>query len=292
MKARRIIGMAVAIGALLIAVLASPALASPQARPRHTVIPAERYSSFQLRGTNGYEIYVSTIGSARLAVELFSRADYARYLTPAKLGGGRIEAKIGNIGQIAMQFKPSGPPQISTEPQGQCRGRRPLGQHGVFTGRFTFRGERGFTVARASRVDGYREESFREVCKGGGRNGYHEGAPLQPDLTARAIQGNRAISVEVFLRPEELSTQANIREARGRLQIERSIAIAGDGSLYSPQSDGSALITPPPPFTGEALYQPEALGGDPWTGTLTAPFPGLGAVRLAGSGFAVSHGRR
>jgi hypothetical protein len=284
---RRRIGTAIAIAILLAAISSSPALASPQGRSGRTVIPGYRYSSFHLRGTNGYELDVSTVGADHLAVELFSGPNYVSYLTPAKIGHDRVEAKIGGLGRIMMEFKPSGPPQKSTEPQGECRGRRPLGQYGVFKGWFGFRGERGFTAVKANRVEGYREESFREVCKGGGRNGYAEEPPLEPDLAARASRGDRAVSVEIFLKPEELSTHAAIRERRGRLEIERMIGIAGERGLYLPQSDGSALITPPAPFTGEAEYRPEALAGAPWTGTLSAPFPGLGVVRLAGNRFEV-----
>jgi len=290
-RARGIVVVALGIAIVLALSAASPVLGSPALHRRQTVIPPSRYTSFVLRGTNGFQVFVSTAGSSHVAVELFSGSDYVSYLAPASISHDRVEARIGSLGRIAMRYEPSGSWRPSTEPQGQCRGRIPRLQNGVFLGHFNFRGERGFTTAGTTRVRAFRRESFREVCKGGGRNGFGEQPPLKPNVIATATLGGRAVSVELFLKPEELSTHASVREKRGSLLIERTIGIAGEDSRYAEQSDGSVLVTPPPPFRGEADYRPGASGGRVWTGTLAAPFPGLGVVPLAGGDFSVSQPR-
>lgn len=279
--------VALGIVVVLASATASPGFGASSIRRRQTVIPPSRYTSFALRGTDGFQVFVSTAGSSHVAVELFRGPDYLSYVAPATIGNDRVEAKIGRLGRIAMRYEPSGPWRPSTEPQGHCRGRVPRVQNGMFIGHFNFRGERGFTTAGATRVRAFREESFREVCKGGGRNGFAEQPPLKPSVVATATHGDRTVSVELFLKPEELSTHANVRERRGSMLIERTIGIAGEGSRYAEQGDGSVIVTPPPPFRGEADYAP----GTSWTGTLAAPFPGLGVIPLAGGDFGVSQSR-
>jgi hypothetical protein len=285
-RGRLLTGTTVAI-AVLVVMSVSAAHGSPLLR-RQTVIPASRTSFFQLRARSGFEVQVATVGDHHVLLQFVSQPDYVSYLAPARIGGGQIDAKIGGLGEIEMRFKPSGPAKRSSEPQGQCRGRRPLIEKGVFVGRFRFRGERGFTAVDTSRVEGLREESFREVCRGGGRNGFAEQGPLKADPTARTGGGNRTVSVEVFTGSERLVTEATVRERVAGLLIERTVIVGGEGSRYSPQSDGSALISPPSPFSGEVDYRPPSLGGDPWDGTLSASFPGVGVVRLAGKQFSVS----
>jgi hypothetical protein len=287
-RGRLLTGTTVVMAALLLAVVLVPATAASPSLRRETVIPASRSLFFHLPASDGFEALVATVGDRHVLIQFLSQPDYVSYLAPATISQDQIDAQIGELGEIEMQFRPSGPAKKSSEPQGQCRGRRSLVEKGAFVGRFRFRGERGFTAVDTSRVEGLREEAFREVCKGGGRSGFAEEGPIKPDLIARTGRGNRAVSVEVFIGSERLSTEATVREKDPGLVVERTVIVGGEASLYSPQGDGSGLISPPSPFSGEVDYRPASLGGNPWVGTLSAPFPGIGVVRLAGKRFSVS----
>lgn len=260
------------------------------AEPGHTVIPPYRGLSFHLRSTHGYEVAVRTAGSDRLVIEASSRGTYLEYTVPAHNSDNRIEAKIANLGAIAMRFDPSGPLERSTEPQGECKGRRERFQRGAFHGRFRFRGERGFTTVRASRASGSFSHSFREVCAGknAGRNDNPE---LQPTLIARSNAGGRSLAVEVFLGEESASFHAIVVEKRSGLRVERTLIQGAGPNSYLPEPDGAATLIPPLPFTGTVKYQPPSIGGEAWSGSLSASFPGLGPIALAGHGFRVTDRR-
>ena len=53
---------------------------------------------------------------------------------------------------------------------------------------------------------------------------------------------------------------------------------AYDGAL------GSATVAPPPPFSGSGSFLRHADGSTSWTGSLSAPVPGLGQVSLVEPG--------
>lgn len=235
--------------------------------------------SFSVPGSHGYRVDVSA-AAGYLHVLVGGRAAYIEYVTRAQGRGGVIAGDIGKLGKIAMRFLPSGPPRRSDEPNG-CHGHRPTVQSGHFVGRFWFRGEGGYVSAYARRAVGYYEHGFRGLCQGDG------GRPLRPNLSARAKSGSRSISVAIFLREDEAATHAEVVEHVGGLHIWREVGLAGPPTTSSVESDGSILISPPPPFSGSVRYSPLSPGAS-WTGDLSADFPGLGSLALAGPRFRVS----
>jgi hypothetical protein len=234
---------------------------------------------FSLKGSNGYRLYISTDGQDHVDVLVHDRAVYVEYVAPARTKNGLVEAHIGGLGKIAMIFVPSGPPERSKEPNG-CHGPRPTYQSGHVEGRFWFRGEHGYTSASTDRTPALSERGFSGLCQGGGR-------PEIPNLVVRAKSGHRAISVSVFFREYEVATHAEITEQVGALSIWREAGLAAPLGTATPGSDGSVLISPPSPFSGSVLYTPQATVAR-WTGDISAAFPGLGTVSLAGPRFRVS----
>jgi hypothetical protein len=285
---RGALGAIAGIAALLLVLPSIAQSAEPShAKSGRTIIPPYRGLSFDLHGTHGYEVAVRTKGPDRLVVEVSSRGTFAEYTVPAHNKDRRIEAKLGGLGAIAMRFDPAGPIEKSTEPQGDCKGRRERFQKGTFHGRFRFRGERGFTTGRVKRASGLFSHSFREVCKGknAGRNG---NPALEPTLIARSHGSDRTIAVEVFLEEgSAVSYWATIVESRLGLRIERTIITGAESATYVPGAAGEVTMTPPAPFSGAVEYRPNDPAGHVWQGTLSALFPGLGPVPLAGTRFGV-----
>jgi hypothetical protein len=236
--------------------------------------------SFTIPGSHGYEVSVSA-APGYLTVFVDGRSSDVEYLVRTRdRSQGMLEGDIGEFGKIAMRFVPSESPRRSDEPNG-CHGHRPVVQKGHFVGRFWFRGEDGYTSVSVRRAVGYYEHGFRGLCQG------PVGEPLRPNLTARAATRSRSISVAVYFREYEVSTDAEVVEHVEGIRIWRFVGLAGPLSASSFEPDGSIFISPPSPFSGSAEYTPGSSGGS-WVGNLSADFPGIGPLGLAGPRFKVS----
>lgn len=235
--------------------------------------------SFSIPGSRGYDISVSA-ASGHLDVFVHGHASDTEYLFRGHDRGGDLEGDIGTLGTVAMRFVPSERPRSSEEPNG-CHGHRPTVQRGHFVGRFRFRGEAGYTSASVQRAVGYYEHGFRGLCQGGGEE------PLRPNLTARASSRSRSTSVAVYFREYEVSTEVEVVEHVGALRISRFVGLAAPVSAAAVEPDGSIVISPPSPFSGSVRYSPESSNA-PWIGDLSADFPGIGSLALAGPRFKVS----
>lgn len=186
-----------------------------------------------------------------------------------------------------MDFRPSGSIKPTSEPQGDCRGRKSLVQHGAFVGVFEFRGEHEFTSVNATRAKGLSVRSFREVCKGEDA-GANNGPNREVTLNAKAELGRRTVRFRAATRqPEDITEfEAGISESRGRIEIERLVISSGEQSEFSQDfAAGSAEVDPPPPFSGTASLKGSETKRGGWTGSLSARVPGFGSIALAGRRF-------
>lgn len=115
---------------------------------------------FQLRASNGYRVHA--IGEGATGALIVSRgrrpklsgASASVYVARAKTGGRRFEATFGRLGRADLRFRPSG--RVTHGPRRRhCRGPdRYTTRYGTFAGSLRFRGEDGYTTARASSVPG------------------------------------------------------------------------------------------------------------------------------------------
>ena len=81
------------------------------------------------------------------------------YIARREPGDGAIRATFGDLGTIAMRFRPSGAVTYS-KPQKGCVGAdRYTIHHGVFVGSLRFRGEGGYVSVKAHRVAGESSDS-------------------------------------------------------------------------------------------------------------------------------------
>lgn len=262
-------------------------VASAIAKPGVTVVPAGRYAALSLRGSNGVRLSLFVYARhVTLDAEQPRRQASVVYTVKGHSRRGRISTKFGRLGHVHMRWKPTSAFTVSREPQGNCRGRKPLLQRGVFVGRFVFRAEGSFTQARATRVPGLRVRSFRNVC-----HSAHAGSQPEETLLAAFQKEGQNLRFRASTRisgSERLEEfEANAAERVGALSIDRYVLTGGApvrGEFSFDAATGSARVEPPFPFTGVGVLNETASAGV-WTGDLAVNLPGLGRISLAGSGF-------
>lgn len=256
-------------------------------RPGYTVQPKRNWLSFHLPGKRGYLVRV--VAEAKMArIEVLNGNAVVVYEAPAERSKNKVSAQFGSLGRLAMRFKPLGPFVKSTEPQGDCRGRRAQVQRGIFEGRFRWHGEKDFSAAMTHKVAGLSVKSFREVCSG-------ETAAIgkdemeKPLLIARSQSFGKVREVEAYGSPDEgIELIGRLVERRVRLSTERTVfSFVKEGGLQVGSEGKQMSLSPVDPFHGFAELYVDLNGEKRWRGNLKAKFPGRGYLSLAGSGFAI-----
>ena len=279
---------------LLVFVAALAITPSASAKPGYFVFGGHHSISFSLQGSNGYRIeigkegdgYVHALASRKNTVATYS----ARSL---ESNGNGIKARFPGVGRVSVRFRPQGPPRESKPyPFPECRGGTVVKQFGYFVGAIRFRGERGYTSARARRVKGMIETTAKEVCKRSPSDGDSESPTGRTELWVKSESGNQGVGFDALQLGDPLdltSFGAMVVERRGGMRIfrwtnvtgEREDVVVGDTRPYPL----SATVTPPAPFSGSAEYERTPDGDHTWTGSLAVTLPGLGRVALTGSSF-------
>jgi hypothetical protein len=258
----------------------------------------------QHRGANGYAISLSGDGDFGL-VTLTAKGHHAtiQYFARGVAGKGKIKARFGSLGQVALRFHPRGKARLHKDPARTCSGGNTRVQPGVFVGKFEFEGEQDYTALHATRIVGAVTHTEREVCKNSeGEEEGEEGFPSSLQLTfVNATDDESESSFNAFKvasnsKPglSAASFNATLFEefSQSGLSVFRSIqATTKDSNVFSvaKTSHGhvdEATVTPPAPFSGSATYRRAvAKKSETWAGTLAGDFPGLGTVSLAGPEF-------
>jgi len=291
--------LATRLFALLVAAMMASGVSMTQpraasAKPGYTVYPASQYRFLHSLGTHGTDIAVSASADGRVEISAFQlrRLQVAEYIARGSVTPRRIKARFGSIGQIDMGWTPTSKQEVTSEPQGDCRGRKALIQQGIWEGTFSFRGEHGYTKADVKRVSGIAVHSFREVCKGPDA-GDENSTPPEETLLAHSRRGRHEVDFQAATRAarggriEEFN--AALTERRPKLLIRRSTFAGGwavVGQFDFDGTTGSARVAPPKPFLGSAELDPTAT--ETWHGDLVVPFLGVGPVALAGPDFKAS----
>ncbi len=141
--------VAVAALALVLALVAAAAPTAP-AKGGTYVIPAGHVTRFELRGTNGYRFAVSVTDRGYVSVTARRGGSQAVYVAPGRTDGLGGAATFPGLGRVDFSFRPSGR-ERALPPYSECDGTRSV-QAGVARGVFRFRGERGYSRARATRA--------------------------------------------------------------------------------------------------------------------------------------------
>ena len=309
------------VGAVMATLI--PAQAA-SAKPGYFYMPRETEALFAVRGSNGYRITVSGTREAprHRAVVVVRRGGAATtYRVPARIRPNSLRVNLGAMGRIDVRFHAR--KQEFEATLGGCHGRPPVTEIGSFKGFIRFRGENGYTQFSATRVRGEVWNAFREVCKlsarlqaRSSRSGPTRRArPMTGDasrakdqdksqlteLAAAWTGRSRAIAVSYASVKAPLKSGkvfsltfagAEVRERRGRMDIERSALVVPDnGSLLlapSAVDTQNAALTLPPPFAGSASYGSQPGATPTWLGSLRVHLPGADPVPLTGKRFVVA----
>ncbi len=285
------------IACCLAALAALPAGAN--AKPGYYVSKPSLFSVLDVRGSHGYRITVLGLGK-EVSILAYKGGVSASYTVPGKITDERIKARFGNRGRVSLRLQPTEP--LEEEDEAGCRGKAPTTQRGVFRGTIRFRGEEGFTEARATRARGFVFHTYRQVCK---RRGSEPSWPKLSEIPASSLSAvsNRgprtpwfsafkeepAKPRNFFSSLEEANYTAASTEWRGRMAVYRSASVTAPPETFTVTPPGTrpaaATVDPPPPFRGSATYERGPGGTALWSGDLRVELPGLGEVPLTDSSY-------
>jgi hypothetical protein len=301
---------------LVVAVLGASAPGAAAATKTRVEKPTST-SSFNLRGSNGFWVEVSAdhaqgekkakvmvkAVTERYKVEMQSTA----YSTRTRLNAdGGFDAKLPGLGRIDVSFEQKKAHRVRIADGPHCNDRSQLIRKGVFRGRISFRGERGFTAVHAKSAPGTILERDRLVCHEPeyGVPGITEpGGPEMPPGTYNpAVFASRPGTSFWAAGPPAteppvasggipvVAFEATYSTARRGIQIfARASVDSGSNRFLVPGPLGAltdATVEPPAPFKGSGTYHLESPTTATWSGDLRVEFPGIGSVPLTGPGFA------
>jgi hypothetical protein len=249
------------------------------------------FNEFKLEGSNGYSILVWGYsekgyrhGGLLLLVSRGGRR--VMYQAPAHVTDTRVDADLGNLGEIDVTFQPSGKVGVahpSCEPKSADKY-----DEGTYVGKIAFHGEEGYTAVEAERA----AFTYRPVIDIGcpySATTTVFGSDLpgaELEATAREDGGVVGVQVNQDHPGARVTLGAGIVERRGKVRITRGIETAyGAGAFHFAPDLSSASFTPPAPFSGSARYRAQAKTANRWIGNLTVDFPGHSNVTLTGAKF-------
>jgi hypothetical protein len=283
----------------LLGVLAcAVALAAPvgaEAKPGFFVSGGFFSLSADLPKSNGYTVYLDTVGHRWIELIVNRPGETAFYLTKGRADRNGIEADFGRFGRLRANFTGH---QVETEGVFPgCHGQKPIKFRGRLEGNIRFRGEKGFVTIAIERVRASWEQSFREVCENSNRRGTVDprlaafGNEVDDHLEVSGRDEGCRINLYVTRQhvfPETFVSASSI-ERIGKvtaLKLASSDPTAGGVSFSPPKVRPlTVTVTPSPPFHGSASYEEQTTGPNEWTGDLRVRFPGLGTVDLSGPSF-------
>ncbi|MGV1047047.1 MAG: hypothetical protein ACOYD4_00775 [Solirubrobacterales bacterium] len=281
---------------------ASPTVVPRPSRTRLNSSTFTERAEFTLHASNGYRIVVSgeVEGQRQSSITLTAArgATSASYIAEGRVTENGMHASFGRLGAISLRFHLAQKHRIGENLDRCFGGGGPAAESrlGSLVGTVRFRGEHDYTKVLAHRVQGGIHESV--TC---GHDPFGPVAPQAPKAVLLSAQTpdhrSDSISFEATTYPREWIKTGN--PLRGGPDL--FVALTGERSegmlilrfvlAKGPKSDftydsalSSATVTPPPPFSGSGSFLRGADGSTSWTGSLSAPVPGLGQVSLVEPG--------
>jgi hypothetical protein len=277
-RLRRTCALALAIGSAWLVLLSIAPLTWAETLPPP--------GGFRLQASNGYALEVVSFhkpDTERGEVLVLLHAPHAAvlYFVRATVNDTSIEADLGFVGKIDVDFMPSGKPRVEHPACG-----KPVAvDSGRYVGTIEFNGEQGYAEAHKIAAPGEAKFALSLVCGGSEDEGVGGSSPGAL-LTARDRRGARFEFTARKNSPSRVARfAASISERRGSLQVDRAIEVEAKPAAFEYDvAAGVATVTPPAPFDGEAMYSRTPKRGVAWRGDLSVDFPGRAGVPLTGRG--------
>jgi hypothetical protein len=291
---------------LVCALVALPAGAA-SAKPGYRVKPKSLHLNLALPATNGYSALIRTSGHRQVILSV-SKGDFsAAYVALGRVTRKGIKVDFGPLGHVALRFRgmekfhPRLAPGLKLPPslRERCKGRRSVGEKGVFLGSVRFQGERGYMQVHTHRRDGTVVRSYRRVCRSAARasasgaqpreEGVYFGAQARRHGRVRFLTG---VEMSFAVREEESAVTFAVSGERKKVGRVAAFKLLLDINQFdsveiSPRGEKplTAEVKLPKPFEGKASYRREGKAPPSWSGTLGIHLPGSGLVRLTGPEF-------
>lgn len=258
------------------------------------------FGSFRLKGTNGYSILVIALSrrqfrNGEALVIVGKRGASVLYLAHAQVTPTTIDADLGQVGRISVQFEPSGPPE---RVHASCKeGGSIAFEPGAWVGEIDIEGEEGFTRARRTRVKSIPSPFLDFGCGTIGIGETGGDGVRGAKLVARSATRKRAIYLQVNKnhKSARVRVEASMEERHGGLIVSREVVRLLPAAAFDFDTElRSAALSPATPFSGSASFHRNARPANQWTGNLSVDFPGRADVSLAGRRFksALVHAER
>lgn len=255
--------------------------------------------AFELEGSNGYLLTFGAFSDpyiegndrrAELGVGVFreSESGYSAYRAPAVVSESYVKADLGPYGKVDLVRRPSG--RVRTIPIRCTGGDTFTYEPADYEGIVEFRGEKGFTGVRATRVRAL--PLITSFCGGGSGRGESRGSDERgARLKGISYAHGRTVSFQLNKNHKRgrVLFEAEMRERRDRVSIYRATEgwLPPSSFRYDPDLK-TATLSPPAPFSGSADLSRARNSVSPlWSGDLAIEFPGR-RVPLAARGMHVS----
>lgn len=252
------------------------------------------FGAFTLKASNGFRMFVLASsrhadGRGELLISVGTKASSVLYATGATVTPTGIEADLGELGRIDLEYVPTG---VKERVRSRCDDDVASFEKASYQGTFEFRGEEGFTSVSATRIPVDNRFWLDLICGGAGF-GETRGGGL-PGARLRVLpKHGKASALDFAVRKNRPSARSlltvRVKERRHGIDISRGMeALVGSAAFDYDPLLRTATVAPPAPFDGSASFHRNAPPASRWTGNLTVDLPGRADVPLSGPGFRVT----
>lgn len=246
-------------------------------------------NGFEVEGTNGWSIAVSTYQGGpgepgRVGVTASRGREAATYTAPAKVTANAVHADLGRFGRVDLALHLSGAEATARD---KCLHDSETYEAGTYDGSFEFKGEGGYTQARASQVVALPALPFLAIGICNQQSTGESFGPGEPGARLKGIsyEAGRVLKFQINKnrpRGETLYT-ASLAERVGGIKVYRELTGVAPASAFRyDRKVRTATLAPPAPFSGSASVRRVPNAVSPlWSGSLALAFPGH-TVPIAG----------